>query len=42
MKKMIFSMMLIASTMMTGCSTEDPFSENSDNWLNGGSAYTGW
>ena len=37
MKKMIFSMMLIASTMMTGCSTEDPFSENSDNWLNGGS-----
>ena len=33
MKKMIFRMMLIATTMtMTSCSTEDPFSNYENNW----------
>ena len=41
MKKIIFSMMLIATTMtMTSCSTDDPFSSLSNgsdnNWNNGG------
>ena len=41
MKKIIFSMMLIATTMtMTSCSTDDPFSSldngSDNNWNNGG------
>ena len=36
MKKMLFSLMLIASMItMASCSTEDPFSGNSDNWFGG-------